>query len=109
MQHEQVGSIDCGCFALAYAVDIANGIDPTGVKYDQELMREHMAKALFTVEEEEHRFIKPFPRLPPPNPTATLPVILSDFSTTLANSPVLAENEQSETDVFPFHEEITLP
>ena len=37
------------------------------------------------------------------------PAILPDFSTTLANSPVLAENEQSETGVFPFHEEIILP
>ena len=84
-------------------MDNANGIDPTGVKYDQELMREHMAKALFTGEEEEQRFIKPFPRLPPLNAQATLPVILPDFSTTLANSPVLVENEQSETDVFPDH------
>ena len=64
-----------------------------------------MAKALFTGEEEEQRFIKAFPRHPPPNPPATLPVILPEFSTTLANSPVLAENEQSETGVFPFYEE----
>lgn len=32
---EQVGSSDCGCFAIAYATTLCHGEDPTKVKYDQ--------------------------------------------------------------------------
>jgi hypothetical protein len=58
MRFKQVCGVDCGCFALAYAVDIANGTDPTDVHYDQSEMRNHLAESLFA------GYVKPFPPIP---------------------------------------------
>ena len=44
--HEQSGSVDCGCFAIAYAVDIFLGFDPGAVFFDQGRMREHIMECL---------------------------------------------------------------
>ena len=35
-------------YAVAYAVDIALGLDPVQVKYDQKLMRGHLRRCLST-------------------------------------------------------------
>ena len=38
----QMGSSDCGLYALAFATDLCHGIDPTSPRsYDQALMRQH--------------------------------------------------------------------
>ena len=38
---KQLGGIDCGCFALAYAASLCSGIEPSTELYDQEAMRIH--------------------------------------------------------------------
>ena len=40
----QVGSNDCGLFCIAYAVDLAEGNDPSDIAYDQSCMRWHMVE-----------------------------------------------------------------
>lgn len=40
---KQLGPNDCGLFAIAYMVSIANEEDPAVVKYDQESFRSHLA------------------------------------------------------------------
>ena len=45
---QQQGTSDCGVYAVAYAVDIALGLDPVQVKYDQKLMRGHLRRCLST-------------------------------------------------------------
>ena len=39
---EQAGVRDCGLFAIANAVAIANGVSPSAIKLDQTLMRIHL-------------------------------------------------------------------
>lgn len=39
---EQAGVRDCGLFAIANAVAIANGVSPSAIKFDQTLMRIHL-------------------------------------------------------------------
>jgi len=49
IKHKQKGSVDCGVFAIAYAVDLAFGEDPrdiANIAYSQSCMREHLAAAL---------------------------------------------------------------
>lgn len=46
IQHEQQGGVDCGLFAIAYAVDLALGTDPCGHSYDQSNMRDHLLHCL---------------------------------------------------------------
>ena len=36
---KQVGNDDCGLFCIAYAVDLAEGNDPSGIDYNQSCMR----------------------------------------------------------------------
>ena len=36
---QQQGTVDCGLFAIAYVISLANGKDPARVKYAQESMR----------------------------------------------------------------------
>ena len=43
-------------FAIAYAVDLAHGHNPTGIIYEQRKMREHLIQCL------ENQSIEPFPR-----------------------------------------------
>ena len=52
----QQGGVDCGLFAIAYAVDIANGEDPASFVYDQGTMRHHLLTCL------ESFTISPFPK-----------------------------------------------
>ena len=53
--YEQVGSTDCGLFAIAYAVDILNGNNVYDLIYDQNKMREHLIACF------EQRKITTFP------------------------------------------------
>ena len=54
--HKQLGSADCGVFAIAYAVDILEGNNPERIRYEQIKMREHLVRCL-----EAGKFT-PFPR-----------------------------------------------
>ena len=38
---KQIGSGDCGLFALAFAIYLCQGLDPTNQRCDQALMRQH--------------------------------------------------------------------
>ena len=58
--HQQVGSEDCGVFAIAYAVELAFGGDPRAVIYRQESMRSHLESCLCEGKP------SPFPRGPRP-------------------------------------------
>ena len=53
--HKQTGVNDCGVFAIAYAVNILNGIEPDGVVFDQSKMREHLIQCF------EKQDLQPFP------------------------------------------------
>ena len=52
----QQGGRDCGLFALAYAVDLAYGNDPSKIRYDQAKFRQHFQYCLENVK------ILPFPK-----------------------------------------------
>ena len=54
--HKQVGSIDCGVFTVAYAVDVLEGNNPESIRYEQMKMRRHMIHCI-----EADKFT-PFPR-----------------------------------------------
>ena len=56
MAHTQEGGVDCGLFAIAYAVELAYGEDPSGIIYDQASMRTHLTDSLVSGS------ITPFPR-----------------------------------------------
>lgn len=43
---QQQGVTDCGLFAIAYAVHLANGNDPAKVKFEQKRMRAHLTNCL---------------------------------------------------------------
>ena len=49
-------SIDCGIFAIAYAIDLLQGHDPSKLIYDQSKMREHLIDCF------EKELIQPFPK-----------------------------------------------
>ena len=51
----QLGSVDCGLFAIAMATDICNGIDPAAVDYKQDAMRSHLVTSF------EKQYLSPFP------------------------------------------------
>lgn len=53
---KQIGSADCGLFALAFATDLCQGLDPTTQRYDQALMRQHYVTCL------ESAKVIPFPK-----------------------------------------------
>ena len=44
VQH-QIGALDCGLFALAFATSLCLAIDPTSVVYNQSHMRNHLIKS----------------------------------------------------------------
>ena len=52
----QVGSNDCGLFALAFATDLCNGLDPVNQRYEQGSMRQHYVSCL------ENGAMVPFPK-----------------------------------------------
>lgn len=43
---QQVGIDDCGLFAIAFAVALCNGTDPSSVKFDQSEMRNHVKECI---------------------------------------------------------------
>ena len=43
---QQQGTVDCGLFAIAYAVSVANGKDPAKVKFEQPSMRTFFAECI---------------------------------------------------------------
>ena len=43
---QQQGGTDCGLFAIAYALSLASGEDPTHIKFKQEEMRQHLIDCL---------------------------------------------------------------
>jgi hypothetical protein len=43
---QQANSDDCGLFAIAAAMDLCMGINPSGVQYDERQLRTHFAKCL---------------------------------------------------------------
>ena len=53
---QQAGSTDCGLFAIAFATDLAFGMDPVKISYQQSAMREHFVKCL------ENEKMEQFPR-----------------------------------------------
>ena len=52
----QVGSNDCGLFALAFATDLCHGLDPVNQRYEQGSMRQHYVSCL------ENGAMLPFPK-----------------------------------------------
>lgn len=60
---QQKGSLDCGVFAVAYAVEICLGRNPQYARFDQTRMRNHLYECL------TEGVMKPFPR----NKSETLP------------------------------------
>ena len=52
----QNGNVDCGIFAIVYAIDIAAENNPTTFVYDQREMRQHLLECL------QNHIMKPFPR-----------------------------------------------
>ena len=43
---QQQGAVDCGLFAIVYAVHLANNIDPSKVKFAQDKLRGHLVDCL---------------------------------------------------------------
>ena len=54
--HKQLGSTDCGAFAIAYVVDVLLGNEPEKIRYDQSKMREHLVNCF------ESGKLTPFPK-----------------------------------------------
>ena len=51
VKHQQHGSVDCGLFAVAYAIEAASGQDLeviADIEFVQEKMREHLLKCFET-------------------------------------------------------------
>ena len=46
MQSTQTGGVDCGLYALAYAVELAHGGNPSKYMYDQAKFRRHLLQCL---------------------------------------------------------------
>ena len=53
---QQMGGSDCGLFSLAFAIDLASGVDPATISYNQSRMRLHLASCL------AEKALRPFPR-----------------------------------------------
>ena len=56
--YKQVGSTDCGMFAIAYAVGILNGNNIYDLIYDQTKMREHLIAVLNNEKLQHFHFTK---------------------------------------------------
>ena len=55
---KQRGGVNCGLFAIAFATDLAAGNDPTFIKYEQKIMRDHLMACL------DRGRLEPFPQKP---------------------------------------------
>ena len=51
---QQIGGSDCGLFSLAFAIDLASGVDSGTISYNHSRMRIHLAKCL------AENFLRPF-------------------------------------------------
>lgn len=70
---QQTNGTNCGVFAIAYAMCLVNGIDPTTVRFDEKRMRKHLVSCM------EEKRLTLFPRLnyvPRPRKGATVKVSL---------------------------------
>ena len=47
MSFTQTRSTDCGLYAIAYAVDLAAGNNPSDINYDQGAMLSHISQCIF--------------------------------------------------------------
>jgi hypothetical protein len=56
VQQKSNGSF-CGLYVIAYAIDIANDIDPKSVRYNEKNMKFHLLYCL------DRDMLKPFPRV----------------------------------------------
>ena len=62
---QQQGTSDCGLYAIAYAVHVANGDDPAKVRFEQRKMQTHFLECLmkkleaFPVEKTISRITRP--------------------------------------------------
>ena len=57
---QQQGAVDCGLFAIVYAVHLANVIDPSKVKFAQDKLRGHLVELdTFPVEKTLSRVARP--------------------------------------------------
>ena len=54
---QQKNGNDCGLFAIAFAVDLANKMDPSKAQYDDKKLRQHLLHCL------ESRKVSPFPKI----------------------------------------------
>ena len=54
---QQNGAVDCGLFAVAYAVEVCYGYSPSVVSFDQRKMRTHLHQCL------SKGMIVPFPKM----------------------------------------------
>ena len=54
--HQQVGGVECGIFAIAFATDLCHSLNPVAVTYDQNEMRPHLLRCL------ENQRLELFPR-----------------------------------------------
>lgn len=45
---QQLGGADCGLFAIAFALSLAGGRDPTKMVFDQRKLRSHLVTCLTT-------------------------------------------------------------
>ena len=43
---KQIGSNDCGLFCIAYAEDLAEGNDPSDIKFDQSCTWQHLVECV---------------------------------------------------------------
>ena len=55
---QQKGSVDCGCFTIAFAVSVVLGENPAHHIYNQTKMREYLVMCF------EQGFFIPFPSMP---------------------------------------------
>ena len=54
---QQNGTLDCGLFAVAYAVEVCMGNSPAAVSFDQKQMRSHLYTCLLD------GVMSPFPKM----------------------------------------------
>ena len=59
---KQTGSVDCGLFAIACALELAKGNDPVHIQFSQTLMRKHYDNCM------GNDFLESFPQLPSTEP-----------------------------------------
>ena len=77
---EQPSNVNSGVYAIAIATSFAFGLQPEKVKYNHNLMRQHLLQMF-----EENSEIKNFPQVPLTVPQFVFPLAIS-LSKNLANS-----------------------